>query len=86
MFAKAYIYSIKHYYNVIYTACVIGGGMLYLSNLYYMVARLNIHDKSFNTTVIFLFKFSRLSQSLTMIIIMIIPYSREHILLLLLLL
>jgi len=85
MFAKAYIYSIKHYYNMLYTVRdTDGGGMLHLSNLYYMVVRLNIHDKSFNIIVIFLFRFSRLSQSLTMIIIMIMPYSREHILLLLL--
>jgi len=82
MFAKAYIYSIKHY-NVIRTARIIDDDTLYLSNLYYMVVRLNIHDKSFSITVIFLFRFSRLSQSLTMIIIMIMPYSHEHILLLL---
>lgn len=82
MFAKAYIYSIKHYYNVIHCARYRRQYILYLSNLYYV--RLNIHDKSFNITVIFLFyRFSRLSQSLTMIIIMIMPHSSEHILLLL---
>lgn len=82
MFAKAYIYSVKHY-NVIHRVIDVDG-KLYLSNLYYMVVRLNIHDKSFNITVIFLFGFSRLSQSLTIIIIMIMPYSHERILLLLL--
>lgn len=66
MFAKVYIYSVKHY-NVIHRVIIDVDGKLYLSNLYYNM-RLNIHDESFNITVTLLFRFSRLSQSLTIII------------------